>query len=139
MKIVGLTIFPQKGEPGLSLTEMTLLKGLGAEGDFHQGGEKQVTFLSVLTRRWIEAQAEKGLCFRRFKENILIEDLPLDEIGSGNLLTVGNAVLRISLTKPCFENCPLVSKGTPCRLSGRAVFAVVEQSGTVRVGDEAFL
>ncbi|MCL2517788.1 MAG: hypothetical protein FWF15_04415 [Oscillospiraceae bacterium] len=130
MKIVGLTLFQKKNEPGISVAELNLLEGFGIEGDFHWGGEKQVTLLSAETRRWLDSQTEQGLCFKRFKENILIEDL---EIKPCDRLIIGNAVLRISnLTKPCFDECPLVS---PCRLSGRAVFAVVEKSGTVRIGD----
>jgi len=130
MKIVGLTLFPKKNEPGINLYELNLIEGFGIEGDYHQGGEKQITIFSSETRRWIDSQTERGLCFDRFKENILIEGL---EITSGERLTIGNAVLRISsLTKPCFDECPLVS---PCRLAGRNVFAVVEKSGTIRVGD----
>ncbi|MCL1802264.1 MAG: hypothetical protein FWG30_01300 [Eubacteriaceae bacterium] len=136
VKIAGLTIFKKKGEAGSPSSEMNLVEGLGVEGDFHQGGEKQITLLSVETRNWIQAQQKKGLCFARFSENILIDGLPLDEIKPGDGIFVGNAVLRISpQTKPCFDECPLFSGGTPCRLSGRAIFAMVEQSGTIHIGD----
>jgi len=133
-KISYLTIFRSKGESGESVTEVNLLKDLGVEGDFHQGGERQVTILPAETRRWLDAQTERGLCFDRFRENILIEGS--GEIKPGSLLSVGDAVLRISaFVKPCFDECALAACGTPCRLSGRAVFATVERGGTVRVGD----
>ena len=135
-KVVGLTVFKDRDEPGAELVEMNLLEGLGIEGDLHQGGERQVTLLSAETRRWVEEQAERGLCFARFKENILVEGLSMDDIKLGDLLTVGSAVLKMSMMKPCFPECTRASKDMPCQLSGRAVFAVVEQSGTVRVGDE---
>jgi MOSC domain-containing protein YiiM len=139
-EIVGLSIFLKKGEPGVTLPEINLLKGLGVEGSFRQGGERQVTLLSAEIRRWINEHSGQGLCFGRFKENILFEGLPLEAIKPGGVLSVGNAVIRISTqTKPCFDECPLFLKGTPCLLSGRAVFAVVEQSGTVREGDKVIL
>jgi len=103
------------------MSEIKLLKGIGIEGDFHQGGEKQISLLSSEIRRWMETQTEKGLCFRRFRENILIEGLPLDELENGDLLTVGNAVLRVSKqSKHCYAECELFSKGAPCRLSGHS-------------------
>ena len=138
-EIAGLTRYHKKGEPGAPLSEMKLLEGLGVEGDFHQGVERQVSFLSAEVRRWMEAQTEKtekGLCFGRFRENILIEGLPLEDLGNGCLLTVGDAVLRISMhNKLCYDECSLFSQGKPCRLSGSAAFAVVERGGTVRIGD----
>lgn len=134
--IIGLTRYHKKGEPGEPLTEMKLLEGLGVEGGFHQGGERQISLLSVEARRWMEAQTEKGLCFGRFKENILIEGLPLEGLENGSLLSVGDAALRISLSsKHCHDECALFSKGTPCRLSRCAAFAVVERAGVIRVGD----
>ena len=116
--------------------EMGLLEGIGVEGDFHQGGERQISLLSAEARRWMEAQKEKGLCFERFRENILIEGLSLEDLENGSLLFLGDAVLRISMRgKHCYDECALFSKGTPCRLSGCAVFAVVERGGTIAVGD----
>ena len=118
---------------------MNFLEGLGVEGDFHQGGERQVSLLSAEARLWIEAQtgqAKRGLCFGRFRENILIEGLPLEDLENGSLLYVGDAVLRISMrSKHCYDECGLFSKGMTCLLLGSAAFAVVEQSGVVRIGD----
>jgi len=137
-KIAGLTRYRKKGEAGEPLREMNLLEGLGVEGDFHQGGEKQVSLLSAEARQWIDAQTEqakKGLCFVRFRENILIEGLP-EDLESGSLLRAGDAVLRISERgKRCHGECSLFSKGLPCRLSASAVFATVERGGIIRITD----
>ena len=93
-RITGLTRYYKKGvkEP---VSEMKLLKGIGIEGDFHQGGEKQISLLSSEVRLWMETQTG-GLCFGRFQENILVEGLELDELENGSFLSVGNAVLRVS-------------------------------------------
>ena len=135
-KIVGLTRYHKKGEPGTTLPELELSEGLGVEGDFHQGGERQVSLFSAEARRWMEAQKDKGLCFERFRENILIEGLSLEDLKNGSLLFSGDAVLRITMSgKHCYDECRLFSRGTPCRLSGCAVFAVVERGGIIHIGD----
>ena len=135
-EVVGLTRYLKKGEPGISLSEMNLLKGLGVEGDFHQGGERQVSLLSAEARHWMEIEPVQGLCFRRFRENILLEGLPMDSLEPGGLLSMGSAVLRISgRRKECFKECARFSKGLSCRLSRCALFAAVDQSGTVRIHD----
>jgi len=137
-KIVGLTRYRKKGEPGEPLNEINLLEGLGVEGDFHQGGEKQISLLSLEARLWIDEQImqeKKGLCFARFRENILIEGLP-EDLKSGGLLRVGDVVLRISERgKRCYDACALFSEKMPCRLSRSVAFAAVEQGGTICIGD----
>jgi len=115
---------------------MHLIKGLGVEGDFHQGGDRQVSLLGAEARAWMESQTKKGLCFERFKENMLIEGLSEEALKSGDLLLAGKAVLRISgAGKHCFKECVLFSEGQECLLSESALFAIVEESGYVRSGD----
>ena len=138
-EIVELTRYNKKGGPGETLSEMKFLEGLGVEGDFHQGGERQVSLLSAEARRWMEAQTKKGFCFGRFRENILIEGLPLEDVKDDSRMSLGDAVLRINThSKHCYDECILFSEGMQCRLSGCAVFAVVECGGAVRVGDLVF-
>jgi cyclic pyranopterin phosphate synthase len=126
-----------KGAPGEALTRMTLIKNVGIDGDFHEGGQKQISILSAETRRWMDASPEKGLCFKRFKENILVEGLR--ELKVASLLSCGKAVLRITGAKDrCYDECGLFSKGAPCRLSEGAFFASVEQGGAIQIGDLLF-
>ena len=136
VEIVGLSVCRVKGNPPDSLAEARLAQGLGLEGDFRQGGEKQVSLLPAEARRWMEAQPEQGLCFRRFRENISIQGLATGMLEPGSLLSVGDAILRISAArKECFDECPLYSRGIPCNLSQCAAFASVERSGAVRLHD----
>lgn len=135
-EIVLLTRYRAKNEPGVTLPEARLVTGLGMEGDIHQGGDRQLSLLSAETRRWMESQTEKGLCFDNFRENILIEGLALDELAAGSLLSAGDAMLRLSAhSKRCYSECGLFSKGTCRLLSGCAAFALVERGGIVRIGD----
>lgn len=139
-RVAGLTRYHQKAEPGETLAEASLLTGLGLEGDMYCGGERQISLLSAEARRWMEAQTEKGLCFGRFRENILIEGMSLDELPDNSLLCVGDAVLRISARgKSCHSECELFSAAAECRLSRCAVFAAVVRGGVVRIGDRVFL
>jgi MOSC domain-containing protein YiiM len=134
MKICSLTRYGKKGAPGESLARMTLIKDAGIDGDFHAGGQNQISLLAAETRCWMDALPEKGLCFNRFKENMLVEGL--GELKVGGLLSAGEAVLRITGAKDrCYDECGLFSKGGPCRLSGGAFFASVEEGGTVEIGD----
>ena len=135
-KIAGLTRYIKKGAAGEALREANLLEGFGMEGDMHQGGEKQLSLLSVDIRGWMDSCREPGLCFKRFKENILIDGLNLEELTNNSRLSVGEAVLSISMGKKhCYDECDLLLSGLECRLTGNSVFAVVERGGTVKIGD----
>jgi len=137
-KVTALTVYAAKGEAGKPQTAIRLEKDCGVEGDFHQGGDKQVSLLSAEARPWMEAQSLRGLCFDRYKENILIEGLSEENLKSGDLFSAGKAILRVSgAGKECFQECPLYSRGSRCLLAEGALFANVEESGYVQVGDAA--
>jgi MOSC domain-containing protein YiiM len=137
-RIAGLTRYLKKGEPGEALSEAELLEGLGMKGDRRQGGERQISLLSAEARKWMDSRDEPGLCFGKFRENILIEGLSPRELTEGSRLSVGKAVLRVSTGgKHCYAECELISREEDCLLAGGAVFASVERGGTVCVGDVA--
>jgi len=139
-KITALIRYNKKGEPGEVLEKVKLIAGLGMEGNLHQGGERQLCLLTAEIREWMDSCAEKGLCFRRFSENMLIEGLPDGVLPPSTRLQIGEAVLQVSEShKHCFTECRLVSESIRCRLSECAVFAVVECGGTVQVGQKAWL
>ena len=135
-KITVLKRYCKKGEPGEVLQEAKLLAGLGMEGNLHQGGERQICLNTQEIRDWMDSLEEKGLCFKRFKENILIEGIPSGKLPHGIQLRVGEAVLQLNPnSKDCHDECRLYSQEVKCCLSECAVFAIVEFSGVVRVGD----
>lgn len=135
-KVGRIVRYREKGDDGEQLEEAVLLAGLGLEGNRHQGGERQICLLSADARGWMEEQPQEGLCFRRFKENILVDGFPLWELQCGDRFAVGGAVLRVSESaKRCFDECVLFTNRMPCCLSRGAVFAVVERGGAVRIGD----
>lgn len=133
-KVERITRYPEKGKPGEALDEAMLVAGFGIEGNAASRGERQVSLL--LLRGWLDAQAEQGLCFARFKENLLISGIKTELLKTGNRLAAGGAVLRIGAEqKRCFAECGLYAGGKPCLLAAGAVFAAVETGGIIRVGD----
>ena len=135
--IIKLIRYTAKGLPGEALQSVRLLEGLGMEGDFHaQGGERQLSLLCLEQRQWMDEQAEPGLCFKRYKENILLDGLPPAILVPGIRLKAGEALLEISdAGKHCFEECPLFSTGRHCVLANRKLFAKVARGGLVKTGD----
>jgi len=135
--IRGLTSYAGKDIPGEKRHSVRLLEGLGMEGDFYaQGGDRQLSFLSVEDKQWMNDQTEPGLCFARYKENILFDNIPSDSLIPGSRFTIGEAVLELSsVSKHCYEQCRLFSRGQRCVLAGRCHFAKVIHSGTVSIGD----
>gem|GEM_PF-227797 len=135
-----LTRYSAKGAPGEVVQSARLFAKLGMEGDFHAtGGERQLSLLSWEERQWMDNQAEPGLCFDRYKENILFDvALPPPARVPGTRLAVGEAVLETSDGgKQCFDQCPLFGQGRPCLLAERSFFAKVARGGVVQTGDYA--
>jgi MOSC domain-containing protein YiiM len=129
--------YREKGKPGEILDSVILREAYGMEGDFHAGGgDRELCLFSAEARRWMDGQAGAGLCFSRFKENITVGGLSLEELKAGDRLRAGEAALEISgETKHCHDGCPLFQEGKPCRLAGRSLFAKVVKTGRLRVGD----
>jgi len=133
---MGLTQYPQKGAPGVSLSELELIAGIGVRGDHHRGGDRQVSLLLAQAVDWMEAQPENGLCVGRFRENMRITGLPPETIQSGCILLIGDTVLQIAAdSKYCFDRCRFYSQTELCPFSQGALFATVVQGGIVKIGD----
>ena len=137
-KVADLTRYAAKGVSGEKIQTVQLLEGLGMEGDFHaSGGERQISLLFLEQRLWLEAQSVPGLCFKRYKENILLDAISPSALVQGTRVKIGEALVEISgVDKHCFQECPLFKQGQPCILAGQNLFAKVIHSGLVRVGDD---
>ena len=146
-KIVALTIYREKGKPGQPLEEAGLLPGVGivpdiatvpdsdkAEGKKTKSSNRELCLITTKIKEWIKTHEEKGLCFKRFKEEILLTGLP--GIPFDTAIHIGTAIIKTSKSpKGCHQECELYTLGGSCPLSGNAVFANVVQEGIVRVGD----
>ena len=138
-KIVALMRYPEKKAPAVMEDKLTLKQDFGIEGDHHaDGGERQISLLTVAEKEWMQAQEVKGFCFKKYKENILLDGISLSDCKQGDLLKCEEVVLELtSSIKSCHpELCSLVNEGK-CILAGSSRFAKVNCGGTIGVGMSA--
>jgi MOSC domain-containing protein YiiM len=138
-KIVSLMRYPEKKAPAVVEKELILKQDFGIEGDHHaDGGERQISLLTLKEKEWMQNQEVKGFCFKKYKENILLDGISLSECKKGDLIKCGDVVLELtSSIKSCHpELCSLVNEGK-CILAGSSRFAKVNCGGTIGVGMSA--
>lgn len=135
-KIALLMRYPEKKAPAVEEDALVLKQGYGIEGDHHaDGGERQISLLTVAEKQWMQKQDVKGFCFKKYKENLLLDGVKLSECKQGDLLKCGDVVLELtSSIKSCHpELCKLAGEDGKCILAGSSRFAKVRCSGTIRV------
>ena len=138
-KIRALYRYPQKGQPPVSEKTLTLEKDTGILGDCHSdGSDRQISLLDAIAREWMQVQETEGFCFKKFKENILVEGVDIRNWKPGTHVRVGTAEVEITIVqKHCYpELCTLAQEGRDCRLQGSCCFARVVESGTIKAGDK---
>ena len=134
-KIVSLMRYPEKKAPALVEEELILKEDYGIEGDHHaDGGERQISLLTIEEKKWMQNQEVKGFCFKKYRENILLDGMSLSDCRKGDLLKCGDVILELtSSIKSCHpELCSLAGEGK-CILAGSSRFAKVNKSGMIRV------
>lgn len=136
-KVAGIICYPAKDKAEIIPQEVMLRQNLGMEGDFHaDGGERQISLLSRDAREWMRAQSDKGICFTRYKENLSLDGIPMEQLCIGSRIKMGEATLEISAaSRHCHSECPLFSRGATCRLAKDGLYAKVVKSGKVSIGD----
>ena len=135
--VVSLKRYPEKKVPPVVEEQLHFVENQGIQGDFHADGkERQISLLTLEEKEWMESREEKGFCFKKYKENLLIEGLSLQECQEGDVLICGNVVLEISAsTKSCHpELCSLAVSGQACILAGSCKFAKVQKGGSIERG-----
>ena len=132
-KIKKIKIFHKKGEPGKIVSEAQCLVDSGLVGDrFAKGGEKQLTAIDSICESWLSQQETEGLCFKRFKANITVENMDLSAFKSGQKLIFEEAELEFSQEcKECFEECVRVQNKMDCLLRKHAKYLKVAKSGKI--------
>lgn len=133
--IKALFRYPKKGAAPVAEQELTLEEGRGILGDCHgDGGQRQISLLTVTEKNWMECRTEKGFCFHKYKENLLLDGVCLKNFHAGDRLCIGTAVLEITDdAKSCHrELCELVKTQENCILAGSRSFAAVKKGGRIR-------
>ena len=135
-EIVSLNVSREKGMVKNPVERLTLLEGLGIEGDAHAGaGLRQVSLLAdedIDTMRATLGTLVPGT----FAENITTRGIDLPSLPVGTRLEIGDAVLEISqIGKECHEGCAIREKAGDCVMPHRGVFAAVIKGGEITVED----
>ena len=137
VKILELKKYAPDPEEGGAerLQEAKLEVGQGIAGSRLKHPERQVSILTKEARAWMDQQEEKGLCFAKCKENMLLEG----SFERGSKLAFGEAVLQVGFDeKYCFPSCVYRQGASPCPLAGGMFFAKVLESGTVKTGERGY-
>jgi len=112
------------------------------QGDYHAiGGERQLTLISSIAKDCMDSAETMGLCFSKFHENMVIDEMSLKTLTDAQRLKIGEAVLEVSsVRKKCYpELCKLALNGEECLLMKEVRFAKVITSGVVAVGMEVIV
>lgn len=112
----------------LDLKEVEVVKGGGIKGSYKKGKE-----LLDCTVYFDEPLNPKGLCSKRYKYNILLDE-KLD-LKLGQIFKIGQINFEVVRKKECFKECILVQDSSYCPLRS-AVFIRAIQDGVIKIGDE---
>lgn len=129
--------YPEKKMPAVKEQELLLKEEFGIEGDHHaDGGDRQISLVTVSEKEWMNALEVKGFCFKKYKENILLDGVSLVQCKEGDLLICGDVVLELTGSiKSCHsELCKLAGEEGKCILAGSSRFAKVKRGGIIRTG-----
>ena len=140
-KIISMCRYPEKKMPAVYEDELMVKANHGIVGDHHaDGGDRQISLLTSEEKTWMEAQEIKGFCFKKYKENILLDKISIKNCRKGDRLICGDVELEFTESiKSCHpELCKLASLHQECILAGSARFAKVKKEGILRKGMEVF-
>jgi molybdenum cofactor synthesis domain-containing protein len=139
-RVLAVCVSEQKGTAKQSTATIDLVVGHGVRGDAHAGpGHRQVSMLDVAAIDEMRAQG-LDLEFGAFGENLVTEGLPLDTLGLGSELAIGETRLAVTqIGKTCHDPCAIFHTVGYCIMPERGVFLEVQTGGTVTPGDEVRL
>lgn len=136
-RLVFLSRFPERKKPAIVENCLQLTAGMGIVGDFHgDGNDNQISIMTKELKDWMDSQEVQGHCFRRFKENILIEGISLENCTPGDFLVCDEVVLEITdFVKRCYpEICDFSELGIPCIVPDGIRYARVVHGGELKTG-----
>ena len=104
------------------------VSGKGLEGDRHFGDEtNQICLMDEEVRKSIDADPEKGFCYKKIHENVLTSGIAYEDLKAGDRIELDGTVLEITAAgKHCYPDlCDLAKSGEKCPLRGGIAFANV--------------
>lgn len=138
-KLLKIYISKEKGKRE-SVKSAKLDTNLGLVDDYYSATgdrNRQLTILLSEDRSEIEQNyKDKGICSKRFHENLLIDRLGLGDLNIGANIGIGESIIEITLIgKRCFAECELVKAQNICPLKKGVIFAKVIKSGQIKEED----
>lgn len=135
-RLLHVCVAERKGIPKQAVPSARLRDGHGIENDAHAGPwHRQI---SILDAADIDTMRARGLNLRpgAFGENLVLEGLPLEHLGIGTRLTVGDCELEITqIGKLCHQRCAIYYRAGDCIMPRAGLFARVVRGGEVHPGD----
>ena len=125
-KVLSIKIYPKKGAQDELTASAELKVGEGIVGNYRND-------ISLLTKnaQLFAKQNKNGLCFGRFKANIVIDAISLQNISQ---LKIKDVVLRIDGGKKfCFADCAHFSEEKMCPFQEGVAFAQVVRGGIISI------
>jgi molybdenum cofactor synthesis domain-containing protein len=140
--IKSICISEVRGTKKKQIESAKLVKDWGIEGDAHAGNwHRAVSLLSyekfeAAQKRFAEA-GYKELQSGDFAENIMVSGIDFAKLPVGIRFRCGAAVLRLTqIGKECHADCEIRRLTGDCIMPREGVFAVVEEGGAIKPGDE---
>lgn len=139
-KVTAICTSPARGTQKVFQTSAEFVADWGIQGDAHAGRwHRQVSLLSAdKVRQFNEKGA--GVEPGAFGENLVVEGIDLRAVPVGTRLQVGQALLELTqIGKECHSHCSIYQAMGDCIMPREGVFAQVQKSGRVCLGDTVTL
>jgi MOSC domain-containing protein YiiM len=135
-KVIAVNKAAQRGIAKRNVGEGYLREGWGLEGDAHAGvGDRQVSILPLEAMALVPPAVRATIAADDYTENITMEGIPLDELGIGCRLRIGEAEVVI-----CYIGKEVPKEeGRPYIVSREGRFGKVVKSGRIAIGDAVIL
>ncbi|MBP5749577.1 MAG: MOSC domain-containing protein [Firmicutes bacterium] len=141
-KVMSVCISEVRGTKKHPVESIKLVRDHGIEGDAHAGNwHRAVSLLSYEKYQEacerFRAAGHRDLEPGDFAENIMVSGIDFAKLPVGIRFRCGSAVLRMTqIGKECHADCEIRRITGDCIMPREGVFAVVEEGGDIRPGDE---
>mgnify|MGYP006279925025 CR=1 FL=1 len=138
-EVARIHLAPERGAERRLVQRAELRASWGIVGDVYAGpGARQVVLYGAESRTALESAAEPGLCYPRFRENLLLEGLDPGTLELGARIRIADVVLEVSeARKRCWPECALPRPA--CVIRDHVAFCIVVAGGAIDVGDRVEL
>ncbi len=131
-KVISLNISKKRGTEKTQVSSVNVIEGFGIEGDAHAGNwDRQISILPIEAMSKIPSNKMEEVKNGGFTENITISGILLDDLKIGDVIQVGEAVIKIQhIGKEEYKE-----HGRPYIVSREGRFCIVIKGGKINIGD----